>query len=163
MCKMPLYILQKYQNLFWSKVCKTEKCWNWKPTPIKRGYGLFRIIENKQEYYIRAHRAAWILQHCREIPLGFLICHHCDNQICVNPKHLFLGTPKDNSIDMVRKGRAAHQFRSQHGQSKLTEADVVMIKKRINNGERPTAIAKDFPVGRRMINFIREGRNWNHV
>lgn len=87
---------------FWSKVEKAEGCWPWKASIFKQtGYGQF-ALESKRP--INAHRMAWILTH-GEIPDGMVVCHHCDNPLCVNPDHLFLGQQQDNMIDMATKGR----------------------------------------------------------
>jgi hypothetical protein len=64
------------------------------------GYGRFR----RAGKWVRAHRLAWE-QANGPIPDGMLVCHHCDVPLCINPKHLFLGTHQDNTDDMVRKGR----------------------------------------------------------
>ena len=59
----------------------------------------------------RAHRIAWIEKN-GPIPKGKFICHRCDNPSCMNVDHLFLGSPRDNSIDMAQKGRHYQQLKT---------------------------------------------------
>jgi len=83
---------------FWNRVKKTNKCWLWLGYKDPNGYGNLNIggkayLTHRVSYYI----------HFGSIPKGMEICHHCDNPSCVNPKHLFLGTHKDNMHDAIKK------------------------------------------------------------
>lgn len=77
-------------------------CWLWVGPINKYGYGDDRFNEHR-----RAHRQSWI-HHYGEIPEGMLVLHKCDVRSCINPDHLFLGTHKDNTQDMIKKGRKAY-------------------------------------------------------
>ena len=102
-------------------------CWECKEKPTKAGYA--RVWIYPKTYY--AHRVAWELYHKQRIPSGMLVCHKCDNPSCCNPKHLFLGTCKDNSEDCVNKGRHRNGIvrGEQHPLCKLTTEQVEEIKR----------------------------------
>src|SRR3990172_11160414 len=111
---------------FWSKVDKSNgpnSCWIWLGARRNK-YG---SIRNGSVQY--AHRVAWELTNAR-IPKGICVLHNCDNPLCMNPRHLFLGTYKDNRIDAVQKGRARfpNNKGSVHGMSKLSENEVLQIR-----------------------------------
>ncbi len=90
---------------FWSRVKLPEnrdECWIWVGSKSEDGYG--RLVTKGQN--TKAHRLSWWL-FCGDIPAGLLVCHHCDNPLCVRYGHLFLGTVKDNALDAKAKGRIA--------------------------------------------------------
>lgn len=99
------YLLsKKFQNRFWSKVDKTEYCWNWKASKSSGGYGQIMLKRNGKSKLLRAHRCSYYIFY-KQLETKMFVCHSCDNPSCINPKHLFLGTAKDNAQDMARKNR----------------------------------------------------------
>ena len=108
---------------FFKTINKTSTCWLWTGSILSSGYGRFFI--NGKSY--RAHRYIYELIN-GEIPIKKVICHKCDIRKCVNPDHLFLGTPKDNVLDMINKGRNVFYSKEMHPQAKLTQKQVDEIK-----------------------------------
>lgn len=94
------------EERFWRRVQKTDSCWTWVGSLDGHGYGQIRASGPRDVtlMILRAHRYSYEL-HVGPIPEGLNVCHHCDNPRCVRPDHLFVGTARDNAIDMVRKGR----------------------------------------------------------
>ena len=134
-------------------VKKLDGCWIWSAYKIPSGYGqLWCDGKNR-----RAHRVSYEL-HKGDIPEGVCVLHRCDTPSCVNPEHLFLGTHKDNVDDKVSKGRQARG--STNGNSKLTEDDIVIIKRRLAIGESHRSIAIDFNVSSTTITDINTGKIW---
>lgn len=143
---------------FWRKVDKrgSDDCWEWTACCDKRGYGLI----NEGGHYgkrLFAHRVSWQI-HNGPIPEGLCVCHHCDNPVCVNPIHLFLGTDKDNLEDCVRKGRSARG--EKNGIAKLAEKEIHTIRRLLKENHTQAALARMYNVDFMTIHYIKTGRNW---
>jgi len=145
---------------FWAKVDKTGDCWNWTGSKHKKtGYGRFGFMGR----LVYPHRLAYELE-IGKIPKGLLVCHRCDNPSCVRPTHLFLGTDASNAADKVRKGRMKPTHGEYNGLAKLTERDVLKIRKHhAAGGITMTAIGKQYKVTVQAINQIIKRRNWAHI
>ena len=149
---------------FWERVDRSggpDACWPWIPKSGR--YGKFNIAGTA---YVSAHRFAYELEK-GPIPAGYFVLHACDNTRCVNPAHLRVGTAKENSEDMVKKGRQsrgdAHwvrknpeKFRANHPRSKLTPEQVSEIR---TSKETQRALAAKFGVCQATIGHILTGRN----
>jgi hypothetical protein len=115
-------------------------CWLWvRASMTPDGYPYCRINGRLQT----AARVAW-RRYCGDIPKGMCVLHHCDVPRCMNPDHLFLGTRKDNNVDMALKQR--------HGKMKLTHAQVDAI--RIANGTQQE-IAERFGIHQGYVSRIK--------
>ena len=145
---------------FWASVVKTPACWLWTRRLNKDGYGQMKPTGNRIDQH--AHRISWQL-HNGTIPDGLKVLHHCDNPPCVNPAHLFLGTDKDNSDDMMRKGRNRPLRGEQNAASKISVRDVMEIRRRRTCGETLDSLARAFNVSDVTISRTVRRLSWRHV
>jgi len=127
-------------------------CWIWTGVVDSHGYGRACFRGER----IMAHRLSWRMIN-GILPRGVCVCHRCDNPICVNPDHLFIGSHGDNSRDMVRKNRQA--FGGKNGNAKLTAADVIAIRSDPRGARK---LAKVFGVHRTTIHYVRR-KTWRLI
>ncbi len=129
------------------------------------GYGSLSIaISRNHQIHVGAHR---LMAHLR-LGLDLLdskqhACHHCDNPICFNPDHLFVGGAIDNVRDMIAKGRCRYLIGEMNVFRKLNDEKVKQIRTRRENGEVLASIAKDFGVDQTLIGRVVSRKVWSHV
>jgi len=149
------------EERFWSKVDKRgpDDCWEWKASLGRGGYGHFWPTRRKT---MQAHRMAYELHYKIIVPKTTWVCHTCDNPKCCNPTHLFLGTPKDNTQDMLQKHRHRTTYGESHYFHKLTDAQVTEIRllgsikegSKPRTGMRPGQLAVKYNVTPTHIYYI---------
>ena len=105
------------------KIAETDGCWVWHGATSRQANGSRRAVLKNQSRCVIAARVAWELHH-GPIPNGLWVLHECDNQLCVNPNHLFLGTHTDNMRDAAAKGRIVIPNRL----SRYTQRQIIILR-----------------------------------
>lgn len=148
---------EKQIELFWKLVDKRspDECWEWIGKKTRDGYG--SLHRNGKAY--SAHRASYEISAGKS-PAGFVVMHTCDNPACVNPAHLRLGTIVDNMQDMIAKGR---QSKTYSKRTRLTEAQVVEIRRSFLSGESKMSLSRRFGVVAKTIRQIVRYEIWKNV
>ncbi len=140
-----------------------DECWNWIGSKDTTGYGRIGI---GRKYYA-VHRIVYSLS-VKDIPFSAPkkrtdeghVLHTCDNRACCNPRHLFLGTQKDNMRDMVSKSRRASTKGELNPNAVLSRKDVGDIKWILSKGIACPEIARLYGVTATAISRIRDGVSW---
>lgn len=150
---------------FWAKVDLNGEtprpdlgqCWGWTGRSQPSGYGRVFIDHLHQ---VGAHVYSWQL-HYGAIPEGLQVLHKCDNPPCSRPDHLFLGTPAENSADMVTKARSAWGMRNR--KAMLTDEQISQIRMLYADGARQVDLAAQFGTHQTNISLIVRRKNWAHL
>jgi hypothetical protein len=158
---------------FWVRVQigAPDVCWEWLGAKSSSGYGNLSWLG----LHVQAHRVAYFLGsgnidlHTNFRQKGVakryqkFVLHKCDNRLCCNPKHLFLGSMRTNLLDAYEKGRKT-QPKSQHANAKLTAAQVIEIRKRYDAGEtKQKQLAAEFGVTQRVISLVTRHETYRDV
>jgi hypothetical protein len=143
---------------FMEKINKTDNgCWEWTGAQTRGGYGHFRrFVDGKWKMY-KAHRYSY------EYFKGFLekhllVCHRCDNPLCVNPEHLFKGTTKDNLDDMSKKGRRTFGRSIKH--QWLDWEVVKSIRTDYAKGISQAELSRLYKISKSQINRVVNNQIW---
>lgn len=148
LCKQHSLLERFWQNV---DVKSIDDCWEWTAARTAAGYGV--IYWNGVNTF--AHRLSLEFDG-RAVPPRFHACHKCDNPCCVNPNHLFVGSPRDNMLDKVAKGR--HTYGETHYASKLSSEDVIAIREMATENVIFADIARQFGIGRSYVGEIVAGK-----
>jgi hypothetical protein len=158
------------ERRFWSRVNKDGPipahvpdlgaCWVWTGATSTAGYGQMRANKKTQ----LAPRVSWLIATGSAPRL--LVCHKCDNPPCVNPRHLFEGSVRDNALDMVAKGRArgGNLRGGRHGNAKMTDALVAEVLRRASTPDTTQSeVARQLGLPQQTVNKIVRRKIWKHV
>jgi len=146
---------------FHSRVVKSDGCWEWAGAHLsrpggRRSYGSVLWDSRRQT----AHRVMWQLTN-GSIPKGLWVLHICDNQGCIRPDHLYLGTHSDNTRDAIMRHRmAVGEFVGVH---KLTELEVIAIRAMAAAGVATETIGPIFGVTGRAARQVVSRQHWKHL
>jgi HNH endonuclease len=152
------------EGSFWSKVDRSggeDECWIWTRAVYgNNGYGALKVNGKK----VAAHRYSYEL-HYGIVPKDKDVCHRCNNRLCVNPRHLYLGTAKDNVSDAIKSG--THHFAPgaslqgiDNPSARLTESEVLEIYYRVWSGEPGIRLAAEYGVSEQEVSRIKNGQTW---
>lgn len=144
-------------NLKW-KVNEKTGCWDWTASVAGKGYGQIKLPRQRKQDY--AHRIAYLI-HKGDIPEGKHVCHTCDNPLCVNPNHLWLGSSAENQQDMKAKGRSLYGERN--SRAVLTEDGVRKIRQLLSQGLSQDKVARMFGIQQMEVSRIHRKLRWSHV
>ena len=143
-------------------------CWPFTgPRRNRSGYGILDLFAGGRAWQVRAHRAAFEEAYGPITPASLSVLHRCDNRVCCNPSHLFLGTRADNIRDMWAKGRQSKYDRMARGTSvgtsTLTEAQVLEMRGRFAAGGTAKGLAPDYGVSQATAWNVIHGVTWKHL
>ena len=138
-------------DVIWSRYEVVDGgCWQWTGGVGANGYSKVKVGGK----CLSGHRIAYTLT--KGEPRG-VVCHSCDNPLCINPEHLFDGTCADNSSDMVSKMRHTNIIGENHWKTKLSDNDVKQVRALLSEGLSQQKIADMFGVNQTQISRIKRG------
>lgn len=125
----------------------------------KKGYGQIMVWVSGRKRMKQAHRVAYELKH-GAVPKHLDVCHRCDVRRCVNVRHLFVGTRKQNIRDALDKGRMSGGCKRHTG---VLRAHLSAIRGRLKAGEASASVARSFGVTTTAVSHLRVGRTYKEI
>lgn len=151
---------------FWEKVevRGVDECWNWVGCVSGKAPHFYGRIKPTGQRERKAHQVSWELFHKKPFPKGKICRHTCDNPLCVNPKHLLVGTLKQNTQDAVERGRLKVFRGEESSNAVLTTSQIVSIRALYESSAYSQyELATMFKVSQTQISRIIRGKRWAHV
>jgi len=154
-------ISEKTKRLFWAKVTvrDADECWLWGNSTMNSGYGNFWSPSHGRP--VGARQMSFMIE-VGAIPEGLCVLHNCDNKLCCNPAHLRLGTKKENTADMFKRGRNP-DLKGEKNHSKLTDEKVMDLRRRWADGESQYSLGRAFGINPSTAYRIASGQRWTHL
>ena len=149
-CKQSIRKKRPFSERFFEKIDSSagvDGCHLWTGAMLKTGYGSIR----SDGRVLRSNRAAYEIAHGISLSVCEHVLHKCDNRKCVNPRHLFLGTPKTNSDDKFEKGRA-------NTHKKFSDSDIQAMKLLKSSGHSGRYIAELFGASEATVSMVTRGK-----
>jgi hypothetical protein len=148
-------------DTFWRYVEVAPKydfvqCWPWTKSVTHNGYGQFGVQTDGKLRMYRAHRLAYLFAN-GSLPEGKMILHTCHNRRCCNPLHLYAGTAKQNTADMLAIGRHNRPH------AVFTDDQIRTIRARVEGGELKARLAEEYGVWPSVIGRIVKRETYRHV
>jgi hypothetical protein len=146
------YVRATIEERFWKYVAKGEpgSCWEWQGAKDHHGYGRLNSPGHSGPV-LKAHRVSYEI-HAGPIERGLHVLHSCDNPPCVNPAHLRLGSPADNTEDRLSRGRGRSGGRYIH-----SDETVEAVRRALADGLSYSEIAGLLGVKRRWVQAVALG------
>ena len=140
-------------EIFWSRVAigDAAECWDYIGPAVVSPSGHRRVNFGGRRVY--AHRLSFLLSHGHWPELA---CHTCDRPQCVNPSHLYSGSPQDNVADRDRRGRRTPYLprRPHPWSSRLTQRDLDELAEAKPLGIRVAVLAEEYQVSASTIRAV---------